>query len=161
MRYKRSYDHKTQRTTLHVGDWVLILFPQDESGRWKTRSWPGPYRIVDRTDHDVTCAKVYHPQDGSIRVHQSRICRCLADFPASYYWYGGKWKGPGFPPKWVDCLLLFGTTGVTQADSTDHPNTKDAESNNALEADTSMGEGDSSMEQHLRPQYLQPSPSQS
>ena len=56
-RYKRSYDQKTRGTTLRVGDWVLIHFPHDESGRWRklSRPWHGPYRIVDRTDPDVTC----------------------------------------------------------------------------------------------------------
>ena len=56
---------------------------------------------------------VYFPQDGQIRVHQSRVCLCPQDFPAGYYWYGGKRKGPGCPPKWVDRLLKSGAAGST------------------------------------------------
>lgn len=33
------------------------------------------------------------------------MCKCPLKFPAGYYWYGGKHKGPGRPPKWVDQLL--------------------------------------------------------
>ena len=77
-RYTRSYDQKTQGTTVRMGDWVLIHFPHDESKCWRKLSspWHGPYRIVDRTDPDVTCVKVYHPQNGPILVHQSRVCHC-------------------------------------------------------------------------------------
>jgi len=27
------------------------------------------------------------------------------EFPAGYFWYGGKSVGPGHPPEWVDRLL--------------------------------------------------------
>ena len=92
---------------MRIGDWVLIRFPQDESGRWRklSRPWHGPYRVVDRSDPDVTCVKIYYPQDGEIRVHQSRVCDCSAEFPAGYYWYGGKRREPGRPPKWVERLM--------------------------------------------------------
>ena len=49
--------------------------------------------------------KVYAPQDGTIRVHQSRVTRCPSGFPAGYYWYGTRRSSPGRPPKWVDRLL--------------------------------------------------------
>lgn len=107
-RYKRSYDRQIEPMTLHVGDWVLIHFPQDESGRWrKLSSLHGPYRVTEKTDPDVNCVKVYHPQDGPIHVHQSRVCCCPQDFPAGYYWYGGRRRGPGHPPKWVDKMEQY------------------------------------------------------
>ena len=28
--------------------------------------------------------------------------KCPIEFPAGYYWYGGKQKGHGRPPKWVN-----------------------------------------------------------
>ena len=106
-RYKRQYDRRARESTVRIGDWVLIRFPQDESGRWRKLSWPwhGPYRVVDRSDPDVTCVKIYYPQDGEIRVHQSRVCDCPAEFLAGYYWYGGRRRGPGCPPKWVERLM--------------------------------------------------------
>ena len=73
-KYKEQYDRKTKETTFRVGDWILVRFPQDESGRWRklSRPWHGPYRILDKSDPDVTCIKVYYPQDGPVHVHQSR-----------------------------------------------------------------------------------------
>jgi len=38
-------------------------------------------------------------------VHQNRVSCCPEEFPAGYYWYGGKRKGTGAPPRWVDNLL--------------------------------------------------------
>ena len=32
-RYKKSYDQRAKDPTLRVGDWVLVKFPQEESGR--------------------------------------------------------------------------------------------------------------------------------
>ena len=121
-RYKNQYDRKTRGKPLRVGAWVLIHFPQYESGRWRKLShpWHGPYRITDKMDPGVTCVKVYHPQDGSIRIHQSRVCPCPEEFPAGYYWYGGKQKGPGRPPKWVDRLLQSGAAGAIRSDNTEH-----------------------------------------
>ena len=109
-RYKRQYDRNAREANLRLGDWVLIRFPQDESGRWRklSRPWHGPFRVVSKSDPDVTCVKVYFPQDDKLCVHQSRVCHCPAEFPAGYYWYGGKRKGPGRPPKWVDQLLHSG-----------------------------------------------------
>ena len=51
---------------------------------------------------------MYFPQHGELKVHQSRICPCPLDFPAGYYWYGTRRKGPGRPPRWVNQLLTNG-----------------------------------------------------
>lgn len=113
-KYKHQYDQKARETTLRVGDWILVHFPQDETGCWRklSRPWHGPYRVLSMSDPNITCAKVYYPQDGPICVHQLRVCRCPSDFPAGYYWYGGKRKGPGWPPKWVNRLLQAGFAGI-------------------------------------------------
>ena len=115
-KYKELYDRKTKETTFRVGDWILVRFPQDESGRWRklSRPWHGPYRILDKSDPNVTCIKVYYPQDGPVHVHQSRISRCPEEFPAGFYWYGNKRRGPGRPPKWVDRLLGSGPTDTSR-----------------------------------------------
>ena len=122
-RYKRQYDrHTNQVIRLRVGDWILVRFPQDETGRYRklSRPWHGPYRIVEKSDTGVVCSKVYFPQDGQVRVHMSRICKCPLDFPAGYFWYGGKRKGPGRPPKWVEKLMRKGAAGnQTGRSSTD------------------------------------------
>ena len=113
--YKHQYDKNVRQKYLNKGDWILVHFPQDETGRWRklSRPWHGPYRIVELTNTGVTCVKVYYPQEGKLHVHQSRVCVCPQEFPAGFYWYGGKRKGPGRPPKWVDCLLQSGSADNT------------------------------------------------
>ena len=101
VRYKKQYDRKAKQPNLKLGDWVLVRFPQEETGRWRklSRPWHGPYRLVEKPDPDAVCSKVYFPQDAPLRVHQSRICVFPREFPAGYYWYGGKRRGPGRPPR--------------------------------------------------------------
>ena len=47
-RYKRQYDKKVQPVTYRVGEWVLVKFPAEESGKMRklSRPWHGPYRIT-------------------------------------------------------------------------------------------------------------------
>ena len=106
-RYKRYYDRKTTPVHLRVGQWVLVRFPQEESGRQRklSRPWHGPYRVISRDDPDVTVSNVYFPGDSPIQIHQSRVTVCPDHFPAGFYWYGKKRRGPGRPPKWVEQLL--------------------------------------------------------
>ena len=101
--YKTQYDKKARTTDYRVGDWVMVHFPQEESGalRKLSRPWHGPYRIEHCDGPDATVIKVYFPQDGRIQVHQTRIQHC-PDIPAGFYWYGGKRSGPGRPPKWTN-----------------------------------------------------------
>ena len=89
-KYKSAYDLKAMERDYRIGDWVLVRFPQEETGKLRklSRPWHGPYRIVSRSDRDVTVSKVYHPQEGSIQVHQSRVSPCPPHFPAGYFWYG-------------------------------------------------------------------------
>ena len=106
-RYKQYHDKKAALTEFKLGQWVLVRFPQEESGRQRklSRPWHGPYRIISRDDPDLTVQMVYFPDDGPIQVHQSRVTRCPSQFPAGYYWYGDKHRGPRCPPKWVTVLL--------------------------------------------------------
>ena len=106
-KYKKNYDRKTTVREYRIGDWVLIRFPQEETGaKWKlSRPWHGPYRVVASDDTGVTAVKAYAPQDNSIRVHQARVTRCPMGFPAGYYWYGNRRSGSGRPPKWIDQLV--------------------------------------------------------
>ena len=106
-RYKAQYDRKSTNRSYKPGDWILIRFPQDETGsqRKLSRPWHGLYRVLSTRDPDVTAQKVYLPEHEQIQVHQSRVCSCPVEFPAGYYWYGGQRKGPGRPHKWVHNLL--------------------------------------------------------
>ena len=70
-----------------------------------------------------TCAKVYFPQHGELRVHQSRVCLCPPGFPAGY---GTKRKGPRRPPRWVDQLLSEGPAQVQDGDHVEAPATTPA-----------------------------------
>ena len=110
-KYKAAYDKKSTPTSYNLGDWVLVKFPQEETGwnRKLSRPWHGPYHVVERRDPDITVVKAYAPQDGQIQVHQSRVSLCPLGFPAGFFWYGGKRSSPGCPPKWVDKLLQDAT----------------------------------------------------
>lgn len=67
-RYKAQYDKKSSVPDLKIGEWVLVRFPQEETGRNRklSRPWHGPYRITDRRDPDVSVTKVYFPSEGAI-----------------------------------------------------------------------------------------------
>ena len=117
--YKTMYDRKATTRDYKIGDWVLIKFPQEESGKNRklSRPWHGPYRVVEKRDPDLTAMKVYRPQDGPIHIHQSRVSPCPLEFPAGYYWYG-----PGCPPKWVDRLLSHPTDSQEESMEDDAAN---------------------------------------
>ena len=139
--YKKHFNAKATPPKFKVGQWVLVRFPQEESGRQRklSRPWLGPYRIISRDYPDLTVQKVYFPNDGSIQIHQSRVTRCPLKFPASYYWYGNKRKGPGRPPKWVNDLL---TTGEDRKMPPDLPET-DIESQSEVAEEAEMCDSDS------------------
>jgi len=107
VKYKKAYDCNSRVRDLRIGDWVLIRFPQEETGanRKLSRPWHGPYRVVDSDVTGVTAVKVYASQEDPIHVHQSRVTRCPPGFPAGYWWYGNRQSSPGRPPKWVDRYL--------------------------------------------------------
>lgn len=47
-KYKNYYDRNVRKTELKVGDWILVYFPHEETGRNRKLSKPrhGPYRII-------------------------------------------------------------------------------------------------------------------
>ena len=82
-------------------------------------------------------------------MHLTRVTPCPSEFPAGYYWYGGKRQGPGRLPKWVkrmlsnnpqiseeNCDNLDPTNGVCEErEVDDHPSTNDtlsSESNDSI-----------------------------
>ena len=106
-RYKEGYDRQADNYSYCVGDWVLIRFPSEETGRLRklSRPWRGPYRVTSCNETNVTAVKVYFPREDPIQVHQLRVKPCPRGFTAGYYWYGSKRKGPGRPPRWVRDVL--------------------------------------------------------
>ena len=87
-----KYDSRVTPTNYVIGDWVLVKFPAEEPGRIRklSRPWHGPYHITSVRGPDVNVVKVYHTQDDGIQVYQSRVKYCPPNFPAGFYWYGGK-----------------------------------------------------------------------
>ena len=56
-----------------IGDWVLVQFPHEETGKKHklSKPWHGPYRIIHKDDLDVTVVSVHFSESGSVQVHQS------------------------------------------------------------------------------------------
>ena len=106
-RYKTQHDKHIRVTTCQVGDWILIRFPHEESGKNRklARPWHGPYRVTELEGPDLTAVKVYFPQEKTIRIHRSRVQSLPTTFPAGYYYYGSNQHGPGHYPKWIDGVL--------------------------------------------------------
>ena len=106
-KYKRNYDKRTGDRDYRIGEWVLVRFPADETGKMRklARPWHGPFRVMEQNDTNVTVTKVYRPQDGQIQVHKTRVTPCPDTFPAGYHWYGDRRASPGRPPRWIDRLL--------------------------------------------------------
>ena len=139
-RYKALYDRKAAILPLKAGDWVLVKFPHEESGRLRklSRPWHGPYRVLSRQDPDVTVVRVYSPQDKPIRVHLSRVTPCPSEFPPGYYWYGTRRHSPGRPPKWVQKLLNGDAAELaTENDSAVEPEESGVEDSSEAEVNSS------------------------
>ena len=102
-KYKKGYDHTAKETQVQVGQWVLVRFPREETGKNRKLSqpWHGPYWIVAINDPDMSVTKVSFPSEKSIQVHQSRVCLCPINYPAGYYWYGGRQQVIGRHPNWI------------------------------------------------------------
>ena len=102
--YKNSYDKHCHPNHYQLGDWILIRFPQDETGKDRklSKPWHGPYRVVQCEEPNVVATKVYFLDDGPIHVHQTRTTRCPPEFQNGYYWYGSKQCSSNRYPRWID-----------------------------------------------------------
>ena len=105
--YKRYCDRNATQREYKLGDWVLVRFPHEESGKLRKllRLWNGPYRIVRCDYTDVTIVKVYFPDEGTIQVHQLRVCSCPPRLPVGFYWNGVNCRCPGRIPQWLHQIL--------------------------------------------------------
>ena len=155
--YKKQYDKKSTQQSYQVGDWVLVKFPAEESGKNRKLSqpWHGPYRVLQCLDPDVVVSKVYFPDDGQIQVHQLRVTPCPSQFPSGYYWYGRKKHSPGRIPKWLLAINPDDTNAHTPS-STDEEVLSDTDTNesDAEESDPSSDvQSDSADEEEATPRY--------
>lgn len=114
-KYKKQRDHKSDSYKYHMGDWVFIRYPSEETERFRklSRSSHGPYRITSCDDTSMsahlwwdwlTCTYMYNTRckfrRGSV-VYTSTIC--LAHdvkyhvhwtFNTEQYWYLQCWPTP-------------------------------------------------------------------
>ncbi len=109
-RHKTLYDRKATTRDFKLGDWVLVRFPQEETGKLRklSRPWHGPYRVVSKREPDVTVVKVYAPQDGQIQVHQGRVSHCPPHFPTGFFCIGIEGRAANDPPNGLtDCYRIL------------------------------------------------------
>ena len=139
-KYKKYHDKKAKVSTFKIGEWVLVKFPHEETGRMRklSRPWHGPFRVISREDPDLTVTNVYFPGDAPIKIHQNRVSHCPKEFPAGYFWYGDKRKGTGKPLRWVEELL----SGREEGD-TSHPEPFDTDDTDTMPVeDTEINKSD-------------------
>ena len=109
---KERFDTTASGRNFRRGDWVLVKFPSDETGKHRKLSqpWHGPYRVLEQSDTTVRVEKVFRTQHAPLHVHQSRVKFCPLDLPPGYYWYGRKQSCPGRLPQWVENLNDYQTS---------------------------------------------------
>ena len=64
-RGKRWYDRtKSTAKSFRIGEWMLVRFPHEETGRncKLSQPWHGPYRVLSYDEPDITAQKVYRHQ---------------------------------------------------------------------------------------------------
>lgn len=61
MLYIRLRNAISSTAEMKIGDWVLIYFPSEDSGKQHKLScpWHGPYHVVSKDATDVTAVKAY------------------------------------------------------------------------------------------------------
>ena len=161
---KQRYDAKATDRPYKLGEWILVRFPKEESGRNRklSRPWHGPYRVISRNDPDLTVSKVYRPQDGTIQIHQSRAMPWPQDIISGYFWYGNRKHSPGRPPKWLNQLNNAGAESededVGETSDTSPSQGADAQSHADCSEETTMEPqsersptGRYSLRGHIRP----------
>ena len=80
---KKSYDKYTKTRVIRVDDRVMVLMPQERTGKtWKLhRPYFGPYRVLEVHPNSATVVPVGRPQGPSIRVNLDRVTLCYPELP--------------------------------------------------------------------------------
>ena len=112
-KYKRQYDKRATYTTtpLKTGNWVLVRFPQDETDSQD----PGMAHTGSLHYLPLMSLSLKYI---SLRTSLSVFTSLESNHaPRTFYWYGGKRRGPGRPPKWVSAVLDTMDSAVTASSS--------------------------------------------
>ena len=74
--YKTQYDKRANSVNFHLGDWVFIRFPEEDTGKKRklSRPWYGPFRVIARQDPNMT---VRRSTSSKIRLSPSISCGCV------------------------------------------------------------------------------------
>ena len=107
--YKQQYDFHATSGGYSIGDLVLVKFPHEKSGRSQKLShpWHGPYWVIQRNDPDLIVVKQFFLEQGSIPIHQLRVCvYTLLYLRIGIYWHGINSHSAGGVPGWVEKLTL-------------------------------------------------------
>ena len=91
-----------------VGDWDLVNFPHEETGKQRKLSWPWhrPHRVVSHENPDVTVVKIYFLQETQIQIRTSNQGHLLSRWYLC--WLLLVWAGqhiPGWPPQRLETHL--------------------------------------------------------
>lgn len=78
---------------------------------------------------DLPCTERGNKHVVPVHIHQNRVKPCPEGFTPGYYWYGGRRRGPGRPPKCVEAVL---------AGDTSDQNTPSSESNSGEGTEPSL-----------------------
>ena len=143
-KYKRAYDRHARPGQYRVGDWIMIRFPQDESGKDRklSRPWHGPYRVLMCDSPNIVACKVYFPEDGQLQVHQMRTTLCPPGFHNGFYWYGKNQASPGHYPKWTEDIGFDVTQDCVDAQKTPVENANPNSDSNTPDISTAGAETD-------------------
>ena len=109
-KYKKFYGRKASSRPHQIGDWILVRFLAEESGRNRKlpQPWHGPYRITEIRDPGVTVTEMYFPRDGLMNVHKLRVMKCPVSYGVLLVWL--KAAQPGRIPGWLENLLNNATS---------------------------------------------------
>ena len=75
---KRNYDKHTKTRAVRIGDRVMVLMHQEQTGKNRKINTPyfGPYRVLEVHPNGVTVVLVDRPKSPSIRVNLDRVTLC-------------------------------------------------------------------------------------
>ena len=82
-RQKKNYDKHVKARAIRIGDRVMVLMPQEQTGKNRKLQRPyfGPYRVLETHPNGATVVPVDRPKDPSIRVNLDRVTLCYPELP--------------------------------------------------------------------------------
>ena len=81
-RYKTQYDKKCKQVNFKLGDWIMIRFPHEESGKQRklSRPWHGPYKEMTQMLLLLRCTSWMRLRYRCIRIgHVMLLLSCHQD----------------------------------------------------------------------------------